>query len=122
MRYGELNLRRLREVCDLDFAHFTYLRGMCSCCYGPQDFPTRYWRDGKIVDNPTYILFKNADNGKGVVTKNTEIDGTVYIMYKVNSEAQMRCILRELSVQLGTDYLIVAPESESQCITIMRQN
>ena len=47
MKYGELNLKKIREDNDLDFAHFTYQRGMCSCCYGPWDLPARYWRGGK---------------------------------------------------------------------------
>lgn len=34
MKYKELNLKKIREDNDLDFAHFTYQKGMCSCCYG----------------------------------------------------------------------------------------
>lgn len=41
-RYKELNLKSLREEADIDFAHFTYLKGMCSCCFPPSSFPKIY--------------------------------------------------------------------------------
>jgi len=89
--YKDLNLKKLREEAGLDFAHFTYKRGQCSCCYGPLDMADRYWAKGKRpqkinvtyntngeiasyqYDRPLeqvqYILFKNASNGSGTVTK-----------------------------------------------------
>ena len=79
MKYGELNLREIRDLADIDFAHFTYRRGQCSCCYGPKDLLKMYWKNRVIPehDDYSYILFKNADNGSGTVTKNDEIsDGT----------------------------------------------
>lgn len=33
MQYGDLNLKKIRDDNEFDFAHFTYQRGMCSCCY-----------------------------------------------------------------------------------------
>lgn len=86
--YGSLNLRKLRDDNGLDFAHFTFLKNQCSCCYGPQDLPDRYWvkgrkpklvkKNGYDVYEPRlgevqYILFKNADNGSGYVTGNDVI-------------------------------------------------
>lgn len=70
-RYKDLNLKEIREKTGIDFAHFTFQPGMCSCCYGPEDLPSLYWKDRRIKhDNYSYILFKNADNGSGSVTKN----------------------------------------------------
>lgn len=43
-KYGDLKLSKLRDELGLDFAHYTYLRGQCSCCYGPLDMSARYWR------------------------------------------------------------------------------
>ena len=41
MKYQELNLKKIREDNGLDFAHFTYLRNMCSCCSTPLDLNIR---------------------------------------------------------------------------------
>lgn len=90
-QYKDLNLKKLREEAGLDFAHFTYNKGQCSCCYGPLDMADHYWAKGRrpqkinithrpdgsvqgwSYDRPLkdvqYILFKNADNGSGRVTK-----------------------------------------------------
>lgn len=46
MKYKDLDLRAIMEAENLDFAHWTYQRGQCSCCYGPEDQPRRYWRNG----------------------------------------------------------------------------
>lgn len=60
--YKSLNLKKVRDDNGLDFAHFTYLKNQCSCCYGPADLPARYWAGGKrpekVTDNTQYILFK----------------------------------------------------------------
>lgn len=67
--YSDLDLKAIRDEVGLDFAHFTYQRGMCSCCYGPKNLPKMYWKNKTIPahDNYTYLLFKNADNGSGIV-------------------------------------------------------
>lgn len=54
--YADLDLKAIREACDLDFAHYTYGRGQCSCCYGPLEMPAKYWRNRKkpkiVYDTP----------------------------------------------------------------------
>lgn len=76
MKYKDLDLKKIRENNDLDFAHYTYKNGMCSCCYGPKDLPKRYWKGGAIPehDDYTYLLFKNAKNGSGIVKRDDEIE------------------------------------------------
>lgn len=98
--YGSLNLAKVRDENGLDFAHFTYRRWQCSCCYGPVDLAARYWvkesrpmvieyqRHGikrqddaegitdaeyRSLTDAQYILFKNANNGCGYVTANDTI-------------------------------------------------
>ena len=61
MKYRDLNLKKIREDNDLDFAHFTYQKGMCSCCYGPWDLPKRHWKNGIVreqSEDVQYLLFK----------------------------------------------------------------
>ena len=87
--YADLDLKRIRDDCGLDFARHTYSKGQCSCCYTPLDMPTKYWAKGKKPkkinvtrdqkgdinsyqwDRDTneipFILFKNANNGCGVI-------------------------------------------------------
>lgn len=137
--YSELNLKRLREECDLDFAHYTYQRGMCSCCYGPADLPARYWRDNKVIpsDDPryrdiSYILFKNANNGSGEVRAKDTICVTsdrqhrwgvwgntlaVYIECGMSDE-QLDKVLKELRRQLDEDYHVIRPKDSMECIKI----
>ena len=70
----------------LDFIHFTYKPGQCSCYYGPLDQAMKHWRkdflealgvhnhkeynainhNRSIFDYAKYIIFKNADNGSGI--------------------------------------------------------
>lgn len=117
-RYKDLNLKTVREKADLDFAHYTFKPRMCSCCYGPSDLPSIYWKNREIKkSNYQYILFKNADNGSGHVTKNDLIEGTVYIMWGFPME-KMPIVCEELQKQLGDDYDVVAPESDMKCIAI----
>lgn len=150
--YGELNLRKLRDNTGLDFAHFTYQRGQCSCCYGPVDMPERYWAKGRKpqkiksledaeietwnrpMDDIQYILFKNASNGNGIVTKNDTICRAplkksycfgqvgaalrVYIEWQFPRE-KMDSVLSALQDQLDSDYVILVPEDEYECITIV---
>ena len=118
--YRDLNLREIRDKCGLDFAHFTYKRNQCSCCYGPKDMAKRYWKNGVIPDGDdyTYVLFKNANNGSGVVTKNDIIENYTSISYRFKDDAQKELFCRLLEEQLDDDYLIAVPKNNSWCIVI----
>lgn len=117
--YMDLNLKKVREACNLDFAHYTYGRGMCSCCYGPEDLPARYWRDGKVRkdDKFTYILFRNAENGSGTVKRTDEVANYTCIGYRC-SNAQLHDACRMISEQLGSDYIVAVPDTDSYCAII----
>lgn len=138
MQYKDLDLKHLMKVCDIDFAHFTYLKNQCSCCYGPMDLPARYWRNGKkppkyvpgteeynnegkvIGGKETdyeYILFKNAHNGSGAVTRNEEIKTPQYIEWSMSRD-KLKLVCAELQRQLGTNYYVDVPESDDYCIVI----
>lgn len=122
-KYGDLNLKEIRDKCDLDFAHFTYQRGMCTCCYGPKDLPTLYWKDRIIpVGNDfEYILFKNADNDDGAVSKFDEIKHYTCIEWRFNQN-KMQTICEMLLNQLDDDYYLLVPESDRFCIIICRRD
>lgn len=139
-QYKDLNLKKLREDNDLDFAHFTYKSGQCSCCYGPQDMAARYWKNGKkpekiydvpgnsyhyeingdIIDinNINYILFKNANNGSGIVTKNDFIKNYTCVSYSLKNKEQITKICEELMKQLDEDYIITIPKNDNYAIVI----
>ena len=123
MQYGDLNLKKIRDDNGLDFAHFTYQRGMCSCCYGPKDLPKRYWRGNVIpaddYDDYTYLLFKNADNGSGHVKRTDEIDNHTCIGWEFPME-KMEKICRDLQEQLGDKYVVLMPTNTHTCISIYR--
>ena len=123
MKYCELNLKKIREDNDLDFAHYTYKRGMCSCCYGPKDLPSLYWRDRVIPKgyDYTYLLFKNADNGSGTVKKTDEIKDYQCIGWRFPIE-KLEKICDDLQKQLGDDYIVLVPNDESTCITIFHND
>ena len=127
-----MNLRKIREELDIDFAHFTYKPGMCSCCYGPKELPSMYWKNRKVktgfswnVNKPemnnensyTYLLFKNADNGSGHVTKNDEIDGYTYIEWGFPME-KLRRACELIQGQLDDDYEVLMPKDCYTCIKI----
>jgi hypothetical protein len=125
MQYKDLNLKKLRDDNDLDFAHFTYQRGMCSCCYGPRDLPKRYWR-GNVVpaddyDDYTYLLFKNADNGSGHVKRTDEIEDYTCIGWSFPME-KLEKVCKDLQAQLDDDYVVLMPPDEYSCILIMKVN
>ena len=136
--YNDLNLKEIREKCDLDFAHYTYKKGQCSCCYGPMDLPAKYWRNGKkppeyvpgtekrdkdekVVGGKlteyTYLLFKNADNGKGTVTKHDEIAHHTCIGWEFPMD-KMYDVCSLLLEQLDSEYYILMPKNEFLCIII----
>lgn len=122
IQYKDLNLKEIREKANLDFAHYTYKKGMCSCCYGPKDLPKRYWKNNMISEdnNYTYILFKNANNGSGAVTKNHFIKKYTYISWRMNQE-QLDLVCNLLLEQLDEDYVIVKPQSKHECILILEK-
>lgn len=122
MKYSKLNLKKIRDDNGLDFAHFTYQKGMCSCCYGPKDLPKRYWKGGVIPDGDdyTYLLFKNADNGRGHVTRNDEIKCDC-ISWKFPME-KMVDICTDLQTQVGNDYVVFMPKSNRYCIKVVARS
>lgn len=123
MQYKDLNLKKIRDDNGLDFAHFTYQRGMCSCCYGPKDLPKRYWRGNTIpaddYDDYTYLLFKNADNGSGHVKRTDEIENYTCIEWDFPIE-KLKKICMDLQEQLPDYYTVMMPPSESECIIIFK--
>lgn len=142
--YADLNLKKIRDDCGLDFAWHTFNRGQCSCCFGPKDIK-KGWAKGKnpqkIVtkqeangkaaahtpdqdtDNYTYILFKNADNGSGrIKSLNEPVTDHTYILHRVSSPEQMHKICSMLQEQLGPQYLVKEPEEDLYCICIYYGN
>lgn len=122
MQYGDLNLKKIRDDNGLDFAHFTYQRGMCSCCYGPRDLPKRYWRGNVIPEDDydyTYLLFKNADNGSGHVKRTDEIDNYTCIEWGFPME-KLENVCKDLQEQLGDKYVVLMPTDTYTCIQIFR--
>ena len=122
--YSELDLKSIRDQVGIDFAHFTYKPGMCSCCYGPKDLPKRYWNADaykRVMEGSdaeyTYLLFKNADNGSGCVKRSDPIKDYTYIQWACSTE-QLEEACRLLQDQLGSDYSVNVPESELCCIEI----
>ena len=122
MKYKDLNLKKLREENGLDFAHFTYLPGQCSCCYGPLDLPARYWHRGikpATMENVQYLLFKNADNGPGSVRRNDDLDDVEYIEWGFPLE-KLDKVCEDLQAQLGKEYVVLVPKDISRCISVVR--
>lgn len=138
MKYKELDLKKIREACDLDFAHYTYKRGMCSCCFGPKDLAPIHWKDRKVqnkkpfswsfaeefggnTDKPhedeyEYLLFKNADNGSGTVTKEDTIENVCIEWGFPSKKLDKVCSM--LQEQLGDDYRVIKPTDFNKCIEI----
>lgn len=126
--YGELNLKKIRNKCGLDFAHFTYPLGMCPCCTTIMDFPAKYWREGRrptfvepeeaymkghyeldgkpvAIDDFSYILFANSNKQGGYAAKGSKID-SVYVACHFKDDEQMKNVLCMLSEQLGNEYVV----------------
>lgn len=122
MKYKELNLKKIREDNDLDFAHFTYKNGMCSCCYGPKDLPKRYWRNNTIPegDDYTYILFKNANNGSGIVKRDDEIKDYQCVSWEFPIE-KLENVCKDLQEQVGDGYEVLMPTNDMYCIVIFHK-
>lgn len=143
--YKELNLAKVRDDNDLDFAHYTYNRGQCSCCHGPLDISKKHWRGGKkpewIVkdgetthwelngrkiaseDDYNFILFKNADNGSGSVAPDDVIKAPIFVEY--NEDMERRTLVNvcaSLEEQLGDGFKVLVPDSGDICILIESQD
>ena len=123
--YNDLKLKELREKCDIDFAHYTYKKGQCSCCYGPKDLAKIHWRKGIEVTEDlkdySYILFKNADNGSGHVTKNDTLNDIEFIQWSLN-DIQLHDVCKELSVQYGDGWVVLVPKDHMTTIIVMNRN
>lgn len=139
--YAELDLKKIRDDCGLDFARHTYSPGQCSCCYGPEDMGKKWWAKGKKpkkiitkrdssgkpcgykwdrdINRCTFILFNNADNGSGPIKSLEEpIENYTYVSYNVSSREQLDKVCAMLQEQLGTDYLVEKPKNECYSICI----
>jgi hypothetical protein len=127
MQYKDLNLKKIQVLADLDFAHYTFGKNQCSCCYGPKDMPARYWKNGKISDksneNLDYILFKNAYNGSGAVTANNYLaeKANIYIMWNL-SQKKLNKVVRLLREQVGREFIVQKPEDDFTCIVLKRRD
>lgn len=122
MKYKDLNLKKIRDKHGLDFAHFTYKPGMCSCCYGPRDLAKRYWKNGIIPDENadyTYLLFKNADNGGGHVKFTDEIKSCEWISWNFPQE-KLVDVCKDLQEQFGDKYVVLVPKDNHFCIVVGR--
>lgn len=126
-KYKDLDLKIIREKADLDFAHYTYKPGMCSCCYSPTDLPKIYWRnkeypkvrawDSTDKNGYQYLLFKNADNGSGHVEREDTIDDYTCIEWGFPEE-KLDTVCKLLEEQLDDDYVVEKPENSMRCIVI----
>jgi hypothetical protein len=123
MLYKDLNLKLIREECGLDFAHYTYRKGQCTCCYGPSDLAARYWKDHKVRQDRdfTYILFKHASNSSGIVKGTDNLKDRIFIAYRVKSMEQLIKICEMLQKQLGENYTVEVPKSFDTCIIINKK-
>lgn len=122
MKYRELDMKKIREENGLDFAHFTYLPGMCSCCFTPLDFPAKYWHKGvkpATMDNVQYLLFKNADNGSGDVKSTQEIKEYQCIQWNFPME-KLEKVCGDLQKQLGDNYQVLVPPDDYLCILCIK--
>lgn len=136
MRYCDLNLQEIREKNDLDFAHYTYRKGMCSCCYRPLDLSKKYWRNNEIPSNKvsyspndddtavadneyTYLLFKNADNCGGHVCATDEISDVEIIEWGFPI-SKLDSVCKDLQEMFGENYTVEKPENASKCIVVRR--
>lgn len=134
LTYGDLDLKKLREECDLDFAHYTYGKDQCSCCYGPRNMPAKYWRDGKVLDdsNIEYILFKNAYNCGGTKKKSDKLatypqmyssyeKEHVYINWQIHSKEKRQAVKKALESQVGSEFIVEIPDDDMYCIKLTRR-
>lgn len=119
MLYKDLNLKELREKCDIDFAHYTYKKYQCSCCYGPKDMAKKYWKNGKIKeDNFTYILFKHARDCGGYVKPEDTINDVEYIKWVLTPEELIE-VCKKLQTQMP-EYTIFVPKEPANTIIAIK--
>lgn len=120
MLYKDLNLAKVRDDNDLDFAHFTFKKNQCSCCYGPKDMAKRYWKNNTIPegDDYTYILFKNADNGSGCVKSTDTIKAITNVSWDFPIE-KLNAVCRSLAEQFDDNFKVLVPCDKSHTITII---
>lgn len=81
-----------------------------------------YELDGKRVGRKdiSYILFKNACNGRGrIKNKEQPIDDYTCISYRFSSEEQKYKVCQMLLDQLDEDYALAIPEDDMTCIVII---
>lgn len=119
--YGELDLKKIRDELGLDFAHYTYRKGQCSCCYGPKDMALKYWRDRVIPDHNNYksILFKNAYNGSGRIKDPSEpIRDYTCIEHTNLTHEELLKVAQKLADQLDKEYTVYVP-ADSLCTMII---
>lgn len=129
MLYSDLNLNYLKNLLNLDFAHFSYVNKMCSCCFSISDFPTKYWRDGIIVskessnfNNLNYILFKNSIDGTGEVSLNDTLDNFESIEYKFVNRELLVSFCSELSnICNKFNYQVLIPSNEDLSIILVNE-
>ncbi len=123
MFYKDLDLAKIRKEFDLDFAHYTFPKGMCSCCYGPKDMSKKYWKNNTIPEdnNYTYILFSNCENGSGVVHENDEIKSLQFILWSFPIE-KMSDVCKALLLQLNRNYVILVPSKYTHVIILMEND
>lgn len=121
MKYKDLNLAKIRDDNSLDFAHYTFLRGQCSCCYGPKDLPSKYWRNNVIAEESnntySYLLFNNAENGKGCVKASDDIREYQAIFWRFPEE-KLYSVCESLQEQFGDKYAVLIPKTKNYCIVI----
>ena len=113
MLYKDLNLKKVRDDNDLDFAHFTYKKNQCSCCYGPKDMAKRYWKNGTIPEGNdyTYILFKNAYNGSGRVQRTDVIKPVTHVQWRFPVE-KLKSVCISLKEQFDDNFKVLVPCGE----------
>lgn len=140
-RYADLDLKKIRDECGLDFARHTYSKHQCSCCYGPLDMAAKWWAKGKKpkkihktyredgslagyewdrpTDNISYILFKNASNtGGAILSMDEEILDNTCIRYHFTDDTQKCHVCEMLQEQLGNGYVLDIPDNSRFCIVI----
>lgn len=123
MKYRDLDLKKLRDECGLDFAHYTYKRVQCSCCYGPRDMAAIHWRGRKIKEDGdiTYILYKNAYNGRGWVTKDDDVHDHDCISWKMPLKLLSK-VCSALSTQYGEGFRVYKPKNDFYTIVVAKKD
>lgn len=112
----------------MDFAHYTYSRGMCSCCYDATDLPERYWKKGVLQkiksgeqESYSFILFKNAVNGSGCVRRNDKIKDIQYILWNMPLE-RLEKVCKDLYVMLREEFFVIVPSDDSSTIVLIKKD